>query len=707
MLKQTKPLSLIIATTLAVTPAWAGDINSVISGRNADGAYEIQLIGSGFSGVSSYSLNEPAKIVIDIPNGKSNLTSSVTEIKSPLVTDIAVIEGDDRVRATINLTKASPYKIVDTDNKITIAIQEPSQVKSQRVPEAVANQASTVDFKRGAEGQGVVEIALPHENASVDIQRQGTKIIAQLRGSQFGQAKRLNVQDFGTPAKHVDIRKNQLQIDTLTDNYEIVSYQSDNRFLIELSKPLKEELDQALLPPGDSRKQYDGEPLSLNFQDIEVRAVLQLIGDFTNTNIVVSDEVSGSITLRLNDVPWDQALDIILQTKGLGKEENSGVIYVAPAATIAGNKRAAYDIVNVERELAPTQSQLIQIQYARAENLEKIIRDTNRSTSGAEGRNNNGLLSARGTIAVDPRTNTLIVNDVPSSIQKVRALIGELDVAVNQVLIDARIVSASNDFTHELGIRWGGAFVGASGGNIIGGGGSLAAADTITSSARDNLASGSSSAITAPSLNNRLGVNLGSSNPTGILGVQLLGSDFLLDLELSALENEGRGEIISSPRVITQDGNSANISQGTEIPYTTRDDSGTPTVAFKEVNLELNVTPKIAPNQMVDMILEIDKDTVGALTQTLDGVVPSINTNNVSTQVLVDNGQTVVLGGVYEQTKTKSVSKVPVLGDLPVVGRAFRRDLNSVQKSELLIFVTPKIVDKRYVSEDKFSEIRN
>ncbi|PIE46263.1 MAG: hypothetical protein CSA44_00505 [Gammaproteobacteria bacterium] len=443
-----------------------------------------------------------------------------------------------------------------------------------------------------------------------------------------------------------------------------------------------------LLNTAALAKQYVGKPMSLNFQDIEVRAVLQLIGDFTETNIVVSDEVSGNITLRLNNVPWDQALDIILRTKGLSYERSGNIIYVVPNRIVAANKQAAYEVENIEKELAPLEQQLLKVKYARAEHLKTVIE----KARGKEGKvpGSGGLLSARGSISVDSRTNTLIINDVPSGIAKVRDLVSRLDVAVSQVLIDVRVVAASSDFTHELGIRWGGAAIGTSGSTRFGVSGSAKGA-----------ASALNGGLSAPSLSDRLGVNLGASNANGLLGLQILGTDFLLDLELSALEDTGRGEVISSPRVITQDGNRATIKSGTEIPYTVRDGAGTATVLFKSANLALDVTPKIAPNNMIDMILKVDKDTVGAITQTLDGVVPSINTNGITTQVLVENGETIVLGGVFEQTKTKAISKVPVLGDLPIIGRAFRHDKNTIQKSELLIFVTPKIVDSRYTTRNK------
>lgn len=440
----------------------------------------------------------------------------------------------------------------------------------------------------------------------------------------------------------------------------------------------------ALLSPA-SAKTYRGKPLSLNFQDIEVRAVLQIIGDFTDTNIVVSDGVKGNITLRLNDVPWDQALDTILQIKGLGMQENGNIIYVAPNTEIAAGKRAKYEVVNIEEALAPLQQQLIALQYARAEDLEKMIEDNSRNTRAGQGNkiSTDGLLSGRGRISVDKRTNTLVINDIPSSIDKVRQLVTRLDVPVKQVLIDARIVVASNSFAHELGVSWGGALRVDSGSSTLGVSGSAVGASTV--------ATGSSFAGAVPSLSNRLGVDLAATTPAGTLGLSLLGSDFLLDLELSAMQDEGRGEIISSPRVIAQDGGEATIKQGTKIAYTTTDNDGNSTTTWKDVPLMLHVKPKIAPNHRIDMALEIVKDTPGMVYNDEQG----IDSSSVVTQVLVDDGETVVLGGVFEQTTTQTVSKVPVLGDLPVIGRAFRHDKKSIEKRELLIFVTPRIVNEQ------------
>ncbi len=675
--------------------AQSAEISAINHGRSADGAYEVQIVGDDFNGVTSYSLSSPARVVVDIPNGRSHLAQNITKIDSPIVSSVAIVEGDDRVRATINMNKSVPYTLVDGKNKITVAVKDPIQGTLHKVQKAkVIKTKADVDFTGGPDGQGKVKIMLPNSNSAVSVERVGKKVVAKLTGGVFAKSKRLNVSDFGTAVGSIDVYKNKLTINTLTSDFKISSYQNEKVFSIEFNKPVAAKVHQTDLPPGDSRKEYKGETLSLNFQDIDVRSVLQLIGDFTDNNIVVSGDVGGSITLRLNDVPWDQALDVILQTKGLGMQKNGNVIYIAPSSVIATNLENNYKISNVKQEMAPLQEELIQINYARAENLLKVL-----ETGRKDGKSR--FLSSRGSITVDTRTNSLVVNEVAENIEKIRRLIASLDVPVKHVLIDARIVAAANNFAHELGIRWGGGVTGATsvgGHRII----SQASGDLSGFSTEDGDGN-----VKKAIVENRLGVKLGTSNPYGSLGMRILGTDFLLDMELSAMEDNGRGEIVSSPRVVAQDGNKATIKSGKEIAYTTRDDKGTAKVMFKPVVLSLDVTPKIAPNSMIDMVLNVNKDTVGALTQTLDGVVPSIDTNSVETQVLVDNGETVVLGGVYEQTKRKSVAKVPFFGDLPVVGKAFRRDTNSISKSELLIFVTPKIIDKRFLSNDKFSSLRN
>ncbi len=672
----------------------AADINSITTGQNSSGAYEIQIGGRDLRGVTSYQLDNPPSIVVDIPNARSHLRNKFTKVTHPYVSGVTVIEGDNSARAVINMSKALPYELVEKNNKLIVVVKG----QGSRSASAFTNKmgSSKVFFERGTGGKGKVQIRISN-GATVEVKRQGGKIVAKLHGTRFAQSKRLNVTDFGTPVRSIDVYPTSLSIATVDDNYELLSYQNDDVFSIELGRPLKAKQDENLILPGDSRKKYTGEPLSLNFQDIEVRAVLQIIGEFTGTNIVVSDKVTGSITLRMNDVPWDQALDVILMTKGLTQQKNGDVIFIAPSSEIAKNKVEQYKVVNVEKEIAPTQQELIQVQYARAEKLGEIIEE-GQGSSGGKGKAPSGLLSERGSIIIDKRTNMLIVNDVPSNIAKVRQLVAELDVAVSQVLVDARLVTAQKSFLHELGSKFGVRMAGSVNGNGIRGFGN-GNHDYSPYEAGIN-----GKVPTGGSINDRIGdpgSGLAAKNAAGSFLLTFMSSDFIVDLELSAMQNDGRGEVISSPRVIAQDGGEAMIKQSTQLAYSVVD-SDRLTTTWKDIPLLLIVRPKIAPNNQIDMELEISKDTLGALYHGR----PTINTNKVKTQVLVDSGETVVLGGVYIQAKSQETTKVPLFGDLPIVGRAFKYDQNKVTQDELLIFVTPRIVDKRYTSSDKFSGLR-
>ncbi len=682
------------AMSSMVFGALATDVNSVTTGRNTNGDYEIQIGGRDFRGVKTLSLDNPARIVIDIPDARSHLAEKVTKVTHPLISEVTVIEGDDRTRAVVALAKPLPYDVVEKSNRITVVVKEHFPIAGVGKNKSVSGKggASRVNFERSDSGAGKIKIQLPSPKAVVDVQRRGKKIIATLRGGHFSRTKRLNVTDFGTPVKSVDIFRNQLSVSTVGDDYELLSYQNDGIYSMEFTPINKDKDLKGDLPPGDPRKKYTGEPLSLNFQDVEVRAVLQIIGEFTKTNIVVHGSVQGNITLRLNDVPWDQALDTILQIQGLSQRKNGNIIFIAPSAVMAANMESRYKVANVEKQVAPLEQELIPIQYARAQDLERIIEDNSNEDKGRAG----GLLSSRGEISVDSRTNVLIVNDVPSSISKVRSLVAKLDVAVKQVLIDARVVTASNNFAHELGVdfRLGGTKM-INGNSVAGGFNSMGGRVR-----RDN-----DSLIGEP-LNYRLGEPASGpidGSPTMGFGLSFLSAGYFVDMELAAMQADGRGEIISSPRVVAQDGGSASIKAGTQIAYVVTDKNGTATTTWKDAALKLDVKPKIAPNNQIDMDLLVTKNAVGAATSNGE---PSIATNEIKTQVLVGNGETVVLGGVYEQTKRKAVRKVPVLGDLPILGVMFRKDSNSVERSELLIFVTPRIINERYVSKDRFSALR-
>ena len=435
-------------------------------------------------------------------------------------------------------------------------------------------------------------------------------------------------------------------------------------------------------------REYTGERLTLSFQDIETRAVLQLLADVSGRNIIVSDSVAGNVTLRLQNVPWDQALDIVLATKGLDMRENGGVIIVAPADEIAAREKADLEARKDIRELEPLLSEFLQVNYAKASDLAELMKGKGGATKG------NAMLSERGSVAIDERTNTLLVQDVSENLAQIRRLVSTLDIPVRQVLIESRIVIVSDDFSRELGIRWGVTAVNDTSDGLIAVSGSNSGTNTIVNSALNNLQStGSPYPVQLPAQGDRYNVNLPIANPAGRLGLALLGEDYLVDLELSAAQAEGRGEVISSPRVITANQKEASIRQGVEIPYQESSSSGATSTQFKEAVLSLTVTPQITPDDRIILDLTVTKDSVGqVVSDERGGSIPSIDTREVVTQVLVNNGQTVVLGGVYETEEGQRVSKVPFLGDIPGVGVLFRSTRTVSRKSELLIFVTPKIL---------------
>jgi type IV pilus assembly protein PilQ len=462
-------------------------------------------------------------------------------------------------------------------------------------------------------------------------------------------------------------------------DFEQLAYQSDNQYTIEIKPSLKRST-------AEEKKEYSGERLTLNFQDIDVRSVLQLLADTSGQNIVVSDSVAGNLTLRLQNVPWDQALDIVLRTKGLDKRRQDNVIIIGPTEELASREKAELAARREVQELSPVRSEYLQVNYAKVSDLAKLIK----SGSGKD-----TMLSPRGTLSIDERTNTLLVQDTAEKLADIRRLVQTLDVPVRQVLIEARIVIVNDTFERDLGARFGITTAQQNGNNgLLAVTGNGVGADTLTSSAASNLAKGSPIfPVTAPILNNRYQVNLPVANPAGTIGISLLHGANLLDLELSAAQNEGRGEVISSPRVITANQKAATIMQGVEIPYQESASSGATTTQFKKAVLSLKVTPLITPDNRVILDLDVNDDSVGQLVQSATGgSVPSIDTREILTQVLVNDGQTVVLGGILETTKTTSTNKVPYLGDIPVLGHLFKTTTDINNKKELLIFITPKIL---------------
>ncbi|MEK7321457.1 MAG: type IV pilus secretin PilQ, partial [Pseudomonadota bacterium] len=630
---------------------------------------------------------------LDFPGTTSNLAKKTHAVGIGAVTGIAAVQGKNRTRVVVDLVKKVPYQTRIEGNHFYITIESGEAVAASPSPSALGSVASAppapgqagfridnVDFRRGEKGEARIMISLSDAAAPVNVREQGGKLVLDFAGTALPKEleRRLDVVDFATPVSMIDafsVGHDARLVISASGMFEHLAYQTDRQFTLEVKPVTKTAQEQK----KKEEQGYTGEKLSLNFQDIEVRAALQIIADFTGLNIVVSDTVQGAISLRLKDVPWDQAMDIILRSKALAMRKNGNVILVAPGAEIAAREKEDLESQKQITELEPLRSELVQINYAKASDFAVLIRSKESS-----------LLSERGNVTIDDRTNSLLIQDTAGRLAEIRKVVTDLDIPVRQVLIEARIVVANDDYSRELGVRFGATSIQKNGDSgVISVTGSAEGNNTVVGSALDNLATtGQVFPVTAPSLTDRLGVNLPVVSPAGRIGLALLGQDYLVDLELSALQAEGRGEVVSNPRVITANQKEALIEQGVEIPYQQASSSGATSVSFKKAVLGLKVKPQITPDDRVIMDLNVTKDTVGQVF----GGVPSINTREINTQVLVENGETVVLGGIYEQTRSNSVSKVPLLGDLPVLGALFRKTTNLDNKVELLIFITPKIL---------------
>jgi type IV pilus assembly protein PilQ len=568
-----------------------------------------------------------------------------------------------------------------------------------------------VDFRRGKNGEGRIVVDLSDNTTGIDIRQQGKVLIVDFIKTTVPRnlERRLDVGDFATPVVSIDTFSqggNARMVIEPKGLWEHSAYQTDNRFIVEI-KPIQE--DPNKLTQG-TRAGYKGEKLSLNFQNVEVRAVLQVIADFTGLNIITSDTVTGSLTLRLKDIPWDQALDIIMQTKGLDMRKNGNVVLIAPREELALKEKQQLEAQQQISDLEPLQTEMFQLNYQKAQAVKALLDGgTAAAGGGAAGGGAGGrqrFLSPRGSAVIDERTNLLFVQDTASRLEQVRRVIQQIDIIVRQVVIESRIVVADDKFSRQLGVRFG-AQTGFTLNNKYAGGigGSLATQPVVTTSGTTltrapntqtpyELASGIASAgYSDPT---QLNVNLPVPNPAGQIALTLinLGSGNLINLELSALEADSRGKVVSSPRVVTADNQKASIEQGTEIPYVTPGSANSPaTVQFKKAVLRLDVTPQITPDNRIVMTVEIRKDSVGQLVNLGGGfTVPAIDTKNVTTQIAVNNGDTAVIGGIYEETVNNDVTKVPLLGDLPIIGYLFKTTNKAVEKTELLIFLTPRVV---------------
>lgn len=622
--------------------------------------------------------DNPARIWMDFDGVSSALERKTHSIGVGATRSVTAVEAGGRTRLVVNLVEMVPYTTQVEGNDLVLTIgygQE--QVASNTGFNGSTNRAATsttsvasdledianIDFRRGESGEGRIVVELTNSNIGIDLRQEGRKILADFVNAKISNnlIRKLDVVDFATPAKLISTSRVggniRIEVDTL-DEFEYLAYQADNTYVIELKPLTPEEVERRKL----DEPVYSGERLSLNFQDIPVRAVLAIIAEFTGLNLVTSDTVSGTITLRLQTVPWDQALDIVLKTKGLDKRLNGNVMLVAPAEEIAARETLQLQTEKQIEQLAPLRSEFIQVNYAKAESLAELIK-----TKGAN------YLSGRGSVSVDERTNHLLVQDTAKKLDQIRLMVRTLDVPVRQVLIESRVVVADSGFEEELGVR-------------------LGVTDRGSDGAVSGTAAGSSNVLFNNTPASRtFAVDLPVSSPAGSIGMTVarLAEGTILDLELSALESENRGEVIASPRVITANQKEAYIESGEEIPYLTASSAGNTTVTWRKAVLSLKVTPQITPDDRIILDLTVNQDTRG---ENVLNIGPAINTREVGTQVLVENGETVVLGGVYEQTITRDVSKVPFLGDLPGVGILFRSSQDSSRKRELLMFVTPKIV---------------
>jgi type IV pilus assembly protein PilQ len=696
-------LCIAVLTLLTSAPTYAQDTRSSLDDievRALPGnRIELHLIIGGETPEPlAFTIDDPARISIDLRDTDLGLKSRRKDVGIGVLDTILAAEANGRTRVVLNLDVMVPYqtKVVDDGIVITlngVAASPAPQQMAAAAPAASSSAAASgsrsienVDFRRTETGGGKVIVTLSEVGAPVDVRQSGETVVLSFDGTALPDAlmQRLDVIDFATPVNTIDV----LRVDSDTrivvaahGNFEQLAYQSDNIFTVEIQPVVEEEQANQSATLYSPDRVYEGERLTLNFQDIETRAVLQLLADVSGRNIVVSDTVSGNVTLRLQGVPWDQALDIVLATKGLDMRENGNVIIVAPAEEISARELADLESRQEIKQLEPMMAEYLQINYAKASDLADLI-------SGSSG--GNALLSERGSVGIDTRTNTLLVQDTADTIEGIRRLVAQLDIPVRQVLIESRIVVVSDDFGRDIGVRWGVTATGESGGNLYNVTGDANGTNTMVNSA---LGQTSPAVIDLPDLNDRFAVNLPIADPAGQIAVAILGDDFLVDLELSAFQAEGRGEVISSPRVITANQKEATIRQGVEIPYQEAASSGATTTQFKDAVLSLTVTPQITPDDRIIMDLLVTKDSVGEqVSNSFGGSVPSIDTRSIETQVLVNNGQTVVLGGIYETEMGESVTKVPYLGDLPFLGVFFRSTRIQSNKSELLIFVTPKIL---------------
>lgn len=669
------------------------------------------------SDFSAYTIEEPARIAIDFPNTQSGLTQKRYPLPYGNATGVLVLEAGDRTRMVLNLVKLVPYEAIINGNQLILQVGQESSGSYAKATNAddvletqmtrvatVRSQLTDLQFRRSEEGEGKLILALSDPSVDVNVFSEGGNINLEFLATNVPESllRRFDVTDFATPVSSIEVSTTERGTRLLlkaTGNFDYLAYQTGDEYILSV-KPLSDDEKQARL----NEFNYIGDRISLNFQDIEVRAVLQLIADFTQLNLVASDTVDGNITLRLQNVPWDQALELVLKTKGLDSRKIGNVLMVAPAEEIAERERQEIEANKQIAELAPLQSEFIRIRYAKAADVVELF-----SAGSEEG---GALVSERGSVVVDERTNSIILTDTAAKLAEIRDLVARVDVPIRQVMIEARIVIASTNLDEELGIEWGGGYLNESDGNIY----SISGSREQVVSLNNDVVAGNTPTLTYPvegiqggqggggggpnGQQNQQGlgaalVDLGVSQATSGFAIGFTSNDLFLTAELSALEASGQGEVVSQPKIITGDKQQATIKSGTEIPYQEGAASGATTVSFKEAVLKLDVTPNITPDDRILLDLVVNQDSVGDLVPSgTGGLIPTIDTTELTTQVLVGNGETVVLGGVFQNEELTQVQKVPWLGDIPYLGTLFKNTSNRTSKTETLIFITPRILSE-------------
>jgi type IV pilus assembly protein PilQ len=682
-----------VVLLLASASVWAETVVTDANFRtNSSGGVSIVLSTQGDAPtVSVFATDSPARIVLDLADTESDVDSSAVSVGQGVVEGFTTLGAGGRTRLMVDLSRMAEYDYRAESGQVVLEIAGGSSSMSSGSASGSDLAVESIDFRRGENGQSRIIVSMSREGANVAVNSQGGRVKVDIYDASLptSLSQRIDVVDFATPVQMIDAsqRGSSVGLDmSVNVPVEHLSYQSGNDVVIEVSELTSKATEEAEVLFYEE-KEYSGSRVTFNFQDIPVRSVLQLIADVSELNIVVADNVTGNLTLRLKNVPWDQALDIVLDARNLDMRENGNVIWIAPTAVIAQREQQLLQAAQDRKELEPLVTRLIEINYSTAEDLVTLIEE-----SSEQNLEEQGLLSERGSVAYDERTNTLLVTDTLDRVEEIERLVGELDRPVRQVQIESRIVIANSDFAHELGVRFGVTAL-HQGSNILAIAGDGAGADLVnpaTNPRDDGL-------IDLPGIPQRYNVNLPSTaTSASSIGLSFLSGDWLLDLELSALEAEGEGEVISTPRIVTANQAEAFIQQGVEIPYEQSTSSGATAVQFKEAVLELRVTPLITPDDRVQLELEIKQDTVGEIYETgQGGTVPSIDTRELNTSVLVNNGETVVLGGIFQDERARSSDKVPFLGDIPGLGYLFKRNANELRKRELLIFVTPTIVEDR------------